>query len=283
MVGFDYASRLEMTPERLLNIMDSSFEDMDDKEAYTLIKDNYKLILSNIFDKKDNREVSGFIKYFNNAKFISSLIQVMYTEKPDKKSKYRLNKMCFDYVVLDEKEKDEYINNLLLSLSKTVNRDVLPRLCADSGISEYMASYIAMSRYSSEKEIINVKRLNRILLTMSLEDLSEQKIVDIYLSLFDHILPLFTGVMLDVRSPQDMSSRMEEIYGLITLAILDIMNELPIADIKKGLMIFDEDRKVLYPDSTLRMNLKSCSEVDFPRFIRALDELESEGIYINPR
>ena len=114
--------------------------------------------------------------------------------------------------------------------------------------------------------------------------LDEQKIIDIYLALFDRVLPLFTGVMLDVVSPQNMqSTSAEEIYGLITLAILDIMDELPVADIKRGLKLFDEDRKILYPDSSLRMNFKACSPADFPRFCRALDELEAEGVYIETR
>lgn len=282
MVGFDYTSMLKMTPERLSDKMDSEFESFDNREAYALIKDNYSLILSDIFDKKERKEVSKFIKYFTNSKFITCLTQAMYSETPDKRTKMRLNKMCYDYLML-KSDKDDYITSLLMSLSKTVNRDIIPRLCADIRISEDEASSLAMSRYSSENENTNIKRLNRTLMKMKLADISEQKIVDIYILLFDRVLPLFTGVMLDVSSPQNLSGDAEEIYGLITLAILDIMNELPIADIKRGLILFDEDRKMLYPDASIRMNFKSCSEEDYPRFIRALDELESEGIHINTR
>lgn len=278
----DYSNMLKMTPERLLEKMESSFETMDNREAYSLIKENYKLFLSDIFDKKERKEVSGFIKFFTNSKFITCLTQAMYTETPGRRTKIRLNKMCYDYLML-KKDKDEYINSLLTSLSKTVNRDIIPRLCADARLPEDTAAHVAMARYSSENENTNIKRLNRVLMQMKLSTVSEQKIVDIYLILFDRVLPLFTGVMLDVMSPQNLNGDTEEIYGLITLAILDIMNELPIADIKRGLVLFDEDRKMLYPESSLRMNLKSCSEVDFPRFIRAIDELESEGTYINTR
>lgn len=284
MIGLDYSNMIKLTPETLYSKLESSFEIMDDREAYSIVKDNYQMILSDIFNKKERKEVSGFIKYFNNPKFITSITQVMYSEEIDNTTKRRLNKMCFDYIALEESKKDEYINNLLMALSKTVNRDVIPKLCADAGISENIATKIAMCRYSSEKESVNVKRMNKIILKMPLKQLSEQIIVDIYLSLFTHILPLFAGIMLDVWSPQSLTTTdMEEIYGLISLAILDIVNELPIVDIKKGLKLFCEDRKILYPDAPLRMNLKSCSEVDFPRFIRAIDELESEGIYIDTR
>lgn len=281
--GLDFSSMVKDTPETLYNKMKATFDSLGDRESYNLIKDNYKLILSDIFEKKERKEVSGFIAYFTNTKFITCLTQVMYSETPDINTKRRLNKMCFDYVVLKTKDRDAYMSGLMMSLSKTVNRDVIPKLCSDIPVPEDLAATIALSRFSSEKEVVNVKRLNKVLMMQPLDLLSEQKIVDIYLALFDHVLPLFTGVMLDVVSPQNMTSDAEEIYGLITLSILDIMNELPISDIKKGLKLFDEDRKILYPDQPIRMNLKSCCEADFPRFIRALDELENEGVYIETK
>ena len=282
MIGLDYSSMVQLTPDTLYTKMQNSFSSMSDKDAFKLVKDNYKLILSDIFDKKERKEVSKFIPYFTNSRFLSIMTQVMYTETPDEKSKRRLNKMCYDYIVLQSKDKDQYIVSLISALSRTINRDIIPMLCTIP-LSEDMAATIALSRYSSEKENINIKRLNKVLMNQPLELLTEERIVNIYLKLFDHVLPLFTGVMLDVSSPQNMSSDAEEIYGMITLAMLDIMNELPIADIKKGLKLFSDDRKILYPDSSLRMNLKCCSETDFPRFVRAIDELEAEGIYIDTR
>ena len=282
MIGLDYSSMIQMTPETLYTSMHNTFKLMNDKDAFNLVKNNYKIMLSDIFDKKERKETSNFIKYFTDSRFLSIMTQVMYTETPDEKSKRRLNKMCFDYIVLQSKNKDQYIVDLISALSRTINRDIIPILCTIP-LSESMAATIALSRYSSEKENINIKRLNKVLMNQPLGTLDEEKIVNIYLKLFDHVLPLFTGVMLDVQSPQNMSSDAEEIYGMITLAMLDIMNELPIGDIKKGLKLFNEDRKILYPDSPLRMNLKCCSETDFPRFVRALDELELEGIIIDTR
>lgn len=282
MLGFDVSVALKLNSDSLYAKMKNDFESMNDKESYTLIKENYQLILSDIFDKKERKEASKFIRYFTDSKFISTLTQVMYTETIDIVTKRRINKMAYDYLILGEDKRDQYIKDLLMALSKTVNRDIIPRLCTVS-VSEDFAASLALARYSSEKENINVKRLNRVMMYNHTEELTEQKIVDIYLTLFDHILPLFTGVMLDVQSPQNMSDYMEEVYGLITLAILDIMNELPIADIKTGLKLFDSDRKILYPDSCLRMNLRACSPEDFPRFIKALDELDNDGEFISTR
>ena len=129
----------------------------------------------------------------------------MYTITPDHVSRRRLNKMCYDYLVLDKNNiKDEYVSGLLMTLSKTVNRDKIPTLCAIP-LPEDIASLFALSRYSSEKEIINVRRLNKALMKQSVSVITEQRIIDIYLALFDHVLPLFTGVMLDVISPQSLN------------------------------------------------------------------------------
>lgn len=283
MVGFDCTAMLKMTPESLYTKMQNEFKTMSDRDAFILVKNNYELILSDIFDKRDKKEKSNFIKYFTDSRFLSIMTQIVYAENPDEKNRRRINKMCYDYTVLKTKNKDSYIQDLISALARTINRDIIPILCTVPGVSEQTASSIALSRYSSDKENINIKRLNRVLMNLPSDSLTEESIVAIYLKLFDHILPLFAGVMLDVQSPQNMSSDSEEVYGLITLAMLDIMNELPIADIKKGLKLFDEDRKILYPDSPLRMNLKCCSETDFPRFVRALDELEAEGITIDTR
>lgn len=277
------SANIELDANSLASKFEKEFDTISNEEMCRLIKTYYKIILTDIFEKRERKEVSKFIKYFTKAKFIYSLTQAVYSIELDTVSKRRLNKMCYDYLVLKDKFEDEYACGLMMSLSKTLNRDTIPKLCALS-IPEDTAATLSLSRYSSEKENINIKRLNKALMKQPENLLDEQKIIDIYLALFDRVLPLFTGVMLDVVSPQNMqSTSAEEIYGLITLAILDIVDELPVADIKRALKLFDEDRKILYPDSSLRMNFKACSPADFPRFCRALDELEAEGVYIETR
>lgn len=278
-VTLDFTSNVTLTPEMLVNKL-KSINVMTDKEVYELVNDYYEDILTDIFIKKEKQEKSEFTDLFTVPKFIIALTQVMYTLTPSHTTRRRLNKMSYDYLVLKERNRDPYVSGLLMALSKTVNRDKIPKLCT-LPLPEDLASLLALSRYSSEKEVLNVKRLNRVLMNQPADSINEQKIVDIYLSLFEHILPLFTGVMLDVISPQNLSPNTAEVYGLITLAALDIMNELPIVDIKKGLTMFDEDRKIQYPDSPLRINLESCSQEDYPRLLKAIDLLKQEGVYIS--
>jgi hypothetical protein len=283
-VTIDFSANVLLTNDMLAEKI-KSLDNLSDQDIYILVRDYYDTILTDIFESKDNNKKSDFIDLFMQPKFIIALTQVMYNIPPENitsQTKRRLNKMSFDYLMIDENDRDKYISGLLMALSKTVNRDKIPRLCTIP-LPEDMASLLALARYSSEKEVLNVKRLNKVLMSQPLTSLSEQKIVDIYLALFEHVLPLFTGVLLDVVSPQNMNSNSSEIYGLITLAMLDIMNELPIADIKTGLVRFEETRQIWYPDSPLRLNLESCSEEDYPRVLCAIDQLKTEGVYITTK
>lgn len=279
-VTLDFSSNVTMSDEILIQSL-SNINALADRDAYSIIKEYYENVLNIIFDSPDKNLKTKAINIFTIPKFIIAMTQVMYTINPNHTIRRRLNKMCYDYLVLEsDYHKDEYVSGLLMTLSKTVNRDKIPVLCAVP-LSEDLASLLALARYSSEKDTTNVKRLNRVLMNQPLDTMSEQKIIDIYLALFDHVLPLFTGVMLDVVSPQTLTESSGEIYGLITLAALDIMEELPMADIRKGLILFDQDRKMQYPDSPLRINLESCSESDYPRLLKAIDALKAEGVYIS--
>lgn len=272
-ITLDLASNMALNPTLLWNKLEQ-IDFIDDKDLFNLLKGYFTDILDEIFDSKNQK----FVGLFTNPKFISALTQVLYNTELPEKYKRRTNKMTYDYLVLRD-NKDSYVEELLMAMAKTANRDKIPKLCA-LGIPESVASLLVMSRYSSEKEIVNVRRLNHILMSQPVATMTEQKIVDIYLALFNHILPLFEGVMLDVVSPQNMSPDEAEIYGIITLAALDLMNELPLASIKHGLQLFIDDKRILYPDNHLRLNLESCSPHDYPRLLTAIDLLKNDGVYI---
>lgn len=271
-VELDLSKNMVLNPQLLWDKL-SDLSSIDDKELFELLKAYYGRILEEIFNKKDPK----FIGLFQDTKFIAAFTQVMYNIQLTDSQRRQVNKLAYDYLILPDTT-DEYTKSLLIALAKTVNRNVIPRLCAM--MPETLASLLAMARYSSEKEVTNVKRVNRILMKQPSTMMNEQLLVDIYLALFDHILPLFEGIMLDVIAPQTMSPDQSEIYGLITLAALDIMNELPIEDIKLGLTRFADDKRILYSTNSLRINLESCSPEDYPRLLTAIDMLKSEGWYL---
>ena len=277
-ITLDFSSNILLDEDTLFNKIKHSIIEQLDLDTYQLVKEYYELIMDDIFKKKDQGKASNFTQLFTVPKFIQIITQVMYECRPSDMTRRRINKMSYDYLVKKDHDRDQQVGSLLMSLSKTVNARERLKICATINISGDLASLLTLARYSSEKETINVKRVNRVLMNQPLKTINEQMVVDIYLALFDHMLPLFTGVMLDVMPVQTLPKDAAEIYGLITLAILDLMNELPITDIKKGLTLFNEDRNMQYQDCPLRLNLESCSQVDYPRLIGAIDALKREEI-----
>ena len=43
MIGLDYSSMIQMTPETLYTSMQNTFKLMNDKDAFNLVKNNYKI------------------------------------------------------------------------------------------------------------------------------------------------------------------------------------------------------------------------------------------------
>lgn len=272
-VKLDLSQNMILNPQLLWNKL-SDIDNIEDSELYKILSNYLERILDEIFTNKNTK----FISLFTTPKFISVLTQVLYNITLTDSQRKKLNKMAYDYLI-KKSDKDEYVSSLLSVMAKVVNRDIIPVLCG-LGIPESVAAMLAMARYSNEKELINVRRLNRILMQQPPENISEQLIIDIYCKLFDHMLALFEGVMLDVVSPQVMSSGEAEIYGLITLATLDIFEALPMETLKYGLTLFEQDKRVVYPDYHVRINLESCSPQDYPRLLAAIDALKLNDIYM---
>lgn len=273
-VTIDFTKNLLMTPdmlrEKFLHI-----DTMSDADLYNLFKQYFNEILDTIFVNKDQYMIS----LFTNARFITVATQAMYSIEITNTQKKRCNKLAYDYLVKKEGIKDETVSDLLVSFSKVINKDVIPRLCG-LGLSGNVSSMIALARYSSEKEIINVKRLNKVIMKQSAKIMTEQMIVDIYCILYKSALDLFEGVMYDVVSHQNMNQNEKEIYGTISLAVLDIINELPLNFIEEVLRRFTDNKQMLYPDSGLRFNIESFSPQDYPRLLAIIDKLKAEHVFI---
>lgn len=272
--SLNLASNVALNPE-LLGQKLAAIDTMSDKELYELVQRYYSLIFDKIFSGKDEE----FIKLFTNTRFITAATQAFYQIELSYTYRIKANKMVYDYLKLPEKKRDSYTQSLLIGLSKTINRDKIPLLCGLK-IPEDVASLLALARYSSDKETLNVRRLNWIMIHQPAALLTEQMVVDIYLTLFDHITPLFEGIMLDVIPGNELNENAAEVYGTITLAMFDIINELPSGDIEILLDTFATDKQMMYADNSVRVNLESCSPDDYPRLLWVIDKMKRENTYM---
>ena len=144
------------------------------------------------------------------------------------------------------------------------------------GLSESLCTDLAISRYSTSDLVVAMKRLNIVIINSSLNIMTEQTIINIYEKLFDNLTPMFEGIMFDAWDEDDFNDQeQEEIYGTITLAILDILKEAPIDHIRTVITMYSQDHQYLYPNNPVRINLRAIAVSDYRRIIDAVDYVEN--------
>lgn len=254
-----------------------SLDTIPDRDLYNIVKASFDSILKDIFKKEDAK----YLEVFTTPKFLTVLTQVVSTMQLTDQQRVYCNKLAYDYMTYPH-ETDPYVKQLFLSLSRMINRNHISQLMA-IGIQEDLASYMALARYSSENEGINVKRLNLIICTSPIELMTEQMIVYIYEKLFDRVTALFENIMFDVYDDEEewATEEVMEIYSTVSLAILEIMNNMPSNDIRKVLISYTADFEALYNADMkkVRFSMKSISS-DFSRISEVVKLLKAENIYV---
>lgn len=259
----------------LLNsiISNGTINNYSDEELYVLVSTNLRGLLLNIFERKDQR----YIKMIISDRFLRVLIQVVSNIDVDYMNKIYLNKLCYDYLTLDDNSKNPLINDLIYHLAKITNKKHIPILIG-AGIPEKIACYIVLSRFSSNNEFLNITRMNFVILTANI-NFTEQMIVDVYQNLFERVSQLFEATMLDVLDTNEewYTEAIDERYSLITLAILDILNSLPSDSIKRVLEDYVSVYHTSYSGKETRCDLR-CLSGDYERIRNIVEEMIANGV-----
>lgn len=271
-VDLNYADDISVSVEALRQVL-ANIDNMPEQEIYNLIVGNYKFILKEIFSGNNH----GFIGIWTNTKTLTIVNQAFYNINLTYEERIYCNKIVYDYITMSASNTDDYVKHLLLLFSKIVNRDIIPRLNA-LGIDEELCVRMAMARFSSMKEIINTRRLNLEIINQPSELMTEQMIVNIYCVLYNKLLPLFEGIIFDVWNVSDLNGNedMLEIYATINLALLDIINELESNKIRLLLESYLDEKRLIYPDSQVRFNIRSFSPTDYPRLYDIISKIDME-------
>lgn len=247
--------------------------DMDEHHIAVIVKNNIDEIADDI--------LSGNIPYigiFGNSNFINGFIRAIGSIPIDYKIRLACNKLTYDYFTSDNAIAD--IKQKYLHISRVVNRQDINKIMT-LGIDENTACNLALCRYSSTIEPTNVKRLNFALYHRDPNVMTEQMIVWIYEKLFDRISPLFYGIMFEVYSPQeeqDFGENFMEIYGTVSLACLDILNNMTSENITKVINGYIEDWEYRGKPA-VRFSLRSLS-ADYSRITRVVEHIIKSGKYV---
>lgn len=253
-----------------------NLDNLSDQDLYNLIFNSYKTIIDEILSSK-NADIINFL--YTNARFLMSFTNVLSRVELSESQKILCNKLAYDYFTA-RCPKDDYTRALLLNLVKTVNRAIMPGLIG-LGLNEEIAAYLVNARYSTNNEEIQVRRLNLEIMKCTSELMTVQMIVYIYGKLFDHVSPLFSGIMYDYWSNESLvTSDVEDIYATINIAILEIVNNLPDNIMYPLLSKFRETHDLLYPSRKIRFNIYSFCPEDYPRLDYMLQVLRQDGITV---
>ena len=243
---------------------------MNEHQIAIMVKNNIDEIVEDILC-----ENIPYIHIFINYQFINGFIRAVSSIPISYKIRLACNKITYDYFTSDNAIPD--IKQKYLAISRIVNRPEINKLVG-LGIDENTASNLTFCRYSSTNERTNVKRLNFVICNKDPNVMTEQNIVWIYEKLFDQISNLFYGTMFEVYTPQqidDFGENFMEIYGAISLAILDIINNMTSDNMRRVLVGYYEEWE--YKNKPpVRFSLRSLSG-DYSHITRVVESLDSMG------
>lgn len=270
LVKVDIADNVRLSINAIKNL---DIEKMSDRDIYQMCLNDCSKILSNISSDPDEMK-----RFLSSDRFIINLSQALYSVTLTEDEKIQL---CNTIYVLRLKSSD--INNstkiLLLNMAKIISRDIMPKIM-DIGFTEDLAGEIMLARYSSKSTMKQVKRINRVLLTIT-EEVKINTIASVYeaLGYLSHFTDLFEGIMYDKMDTSVFTQRQKETYGAINVALIEIIEQIP-TNLCYTLFLNFIDTRYMRSQYEIRFNLASCSVEDYPRINSVIDTLVNQGKYI---
>lgn len=269
----------ESDPEYTSNSLDhygrlrSIGSNTSEGEIFDILKNSYPVLLSEEVVKKNKDLVRNL---FTNDKVLLMLDKLLSNTLITQEQRVYLNKIIYS-MIINNVTTSEYAYSLLMSIAKNNNPEAGTLALH---LPTNVANALAVMRNSSFKEMNNVRRVNDFMLhSLSLNDSTEQTIVNIYDTLYRSVTSLFEGIMIDVKDMSSLSETEREIYGLQGIAILDIIEQMPIQYIEKVLTTYYGDLHMTFLDCPTRFSLLSIAACDYPRITDVNKRVSAMGGY----
>lgn len=269
----------ESDPEYTSNSLDhygrlrSIGSNTSEGEIFDILKNSYPVLLSEEVVKKNKDLVRNL---FTNDKVLLMLDKLLSNTLITQEQRVYLNKIIYS-MIINNVTTSEYAYSLLMSIAKNNNPEAGTLALH---LPTNVANALAVMRNSSFKEMNNVRRVNDFMLhSLSLNDGTEQTIVNIYDTLYRSVTSLFEGIMIDVKDMSSLSETEREIYGLQGIAILDIIEQMPIQYIEKVLTTYYGDLHMTFLDCPTRFSLLSIAACDYPRITDVNKRVSAMGGY----
>ena len=257
----------------------SNIDNMNDEEAYDLIRKYYKEFFTNtILD-------TAYDSLKQSTRFINLLIQVCIDYTLSYEERVYCNSMIYnEFIKFNDKK---YIQKLYFILGMVVNRTVTNRIM-NCGIDSILSIYLAVARKSSFDKNTNISRLNFCITCSDPNVMTIQRITDLYCELFntkEDIKDLFLNIAKDTyvfNSDDDwITDDILTIAKNMNIAILSILDTLDLDYIELILMKYHDMITIENIDeSDARISFKYLDKNQYRSISLILDKLASKDIFL---
>ena len=252
-----------------------------DEELYELIRTGYPVLLDVEFINKIQNKVY-IAKAFSNLRFVSAFCTMMSKVQLTELQSICCNKLIYDYMT--SKNKNEMIVTQLFGLGWNINRNYITPLYG-KGLDQNLITHLAIARNSTTDDTLAAKRVNVIIMNSPVNIMTEETIFSIYECFFcKSVRSLFNAIMFDSldyidEEDTEFAQEQEDIYATITLALLDMLNDLPMNMLCQLLKSYAQLKQYCHPNDKARFDIHSISG-DYYRVLQAIEIVELEGVMV---
>lgn len=257
--------------EKLVNI-----SVMEEEDLFNILNESLEIILDNLFT--ENKDENNDIHYFQNIRFINTLINVVARRNIDIKYIIYLNNIIGQYFSCSNV--DPIIAGAMKELIKVLDRQWIERLMS-LGIDIENSIAISMEFLKSNDDLSNIVRANKVIVNLPKRIATEQNIIFIYEIFADsgliRMTNLFKSVMYDYGI-NIVGKDQNEIFSIMINAILRMLNVQSISTIRIVLIEYTKD--YLYSNRAIRFPIRTLCPEDFDRILFVVNNLVNENIIV---
>lgn len=253
------------TIEYKIEYLLSSLESLTEDEINIIIKENYKIFLTTLKNTENIRRL------FTNVKFLTVLSSIIGVLEIGMEERYALNEICYDYINYRD-SKSEIIQKLL-QITYFINDKTI--LLLSPYIDIETARILAIARYSNMDDLEKVVRriINVIVNSSNNYVYSSEKIIDIYLTLFEHQSGPITYTLL-YNKTDPKSDIMKVIYN----AMMNMLIMMTSVDIHKTMenYLYNREKKQIEYDN---IDFKAIPDERLQKVLLDLELSQSKLIF----
>lgn len=249
----------------------SDTDNMNEQDLFDLLYQCLPCILDNVYNGNLNDAI-----YFKNARVLKAVANIASRVRLTLTQITTINRIVYMYKTAPAP--DEFILTLMNSLQKIVNKYYIRDIVSLTGISEQQALDITVALLCGEHSLENVIRMNNQIVQLSKDYCTEQNVIYIY-ETFSDVLKmsyLLQSVMVS-QFQQKFGPKYDNNFSIITFAVLKIINDHSVIDIRNTLIKYLD----IYKDKQYRprISLRGLAG-NYPRLQYMINELLYEGMAI---